>query len=345
VTQDLRGAESAELQGENVPPAETLGKLQKALRKKLGGGATDRAKRTICADKMRTKTLKKKGSCIPAYGYPERALQLLQRETFDISGPRPDSLLCHPDLVLGFDAEWVEVADKPEDEEDKIETPAHNNKILSYQIAARTSFGHQWAVIVFPRAGQAVLHPDMSEQDLEKIPERIRFADLIGIGISEGIRLGHLTRWPQKPITVAGHWTRTDLTAMADFAEIKSEFDGVHNTYVTANPLMGLYETATSIAKHRHELSIRLLDTWLLVPEDSKGLNTLGEIYNFPKLKVGKAPDGRNYIECMDQLLRDDPDLFKRYAIRDAEITTRHVPSGRAIVATPRVRQNRSCSV
>jgi hypothetical protein len=228
--------------------------------------------------------------------------------------------------VLGFDAEWVEVAHKPEDEQDQSETsPPHNNKILSYQIAGRTFSGHEWAVIVFPHAGQAVLHPDMSEEELEKIPERVRFADLIGIVISEGIRLGHLTCWPRKPITVAGHWTRTDLTAMADFAEIKSEFDGVQNTYVTANPLMGLYRTTTSIGKHSHELTIRLLDTWLLVPEGSKGLGTLGEMYNYPKLKVGTSPDGRNYIECMDQLLRDDPDLFKRYAIRDAEITARHV--------------------
>jgi hypothetical protein len=268
--------------------------------------------------------LKRKGSCTPAYGYPERALQLLQLETFDISGRRPYSTTL-PDLVLGFDAEWVEVPSEPEDEEDQRETPPpHNNKILSYQIAGRTSAGHEWAVIVYPRAGQAVLHPDVSEEELKEIPERVRFADLIGIVISEGIKLRHLTCWPRKPITVAGHWTRTDLTAMADFAEIKSEFDGVQNTYVTANPLMGLYRATTSIRKHKHELNIRLLDTWLLVPEGSKGLGTLGEMYDYPKLKVGKAPDGQNYIECMDQLLRGAPDLFKRYAIRDAEITARH---------------------
>src|SRR5262249_4976976 len=72
--------------------------------------------------------------------------------------------------------------------------------------------------------------------------------------------------------------------------EIKSEFDGVQNTYVTANPLMGLYRATTSIGKHRHELTIRLLDTWLLVPEGSKGLGTLGDMYNYLKLKVGKGP-------------------------------------------------------
>ena len=245
------GAEDAELQRGNAIPAEPLGKLQTALRQKLGGGATrvttGCAKRTNCAGKTRPKALKRKGSCSPAY--PERALQLLQLETFDTSGPRPHFTTL-PDLVLGFDAEWVEVAHRPEDEQDQGETsPPHNNKILSYQIAGRTSSGHEWAVIVYPRAGQAVLHPDMSEEEeLEKIPERVRFADLIGIVISEGIRLGHLTCWPRKPITVAGHWTRTDLTAMADFAEIKSEFDGVQNTYVTANPLMGLYRATTSIA-------------------------------------------------------------------------------------------------
>ena len=295
MSDDPFSAEAAQLQSGSALDTDALGELQKAVRKKLGGGATggatSRAKRANCAGKTRSEPLKKKESCTPAYGYPERALQLLQLETFDISGPHPHSSLCLPDLVLGFDAEWVEVPSKPEGEEDQSQTsPPHNNKILSYQIAGRTSSGHEWAVIVYPRAGQAVLHPDRSEEELGKIPQRVRFADLIGIVISEGIRLGHLTCWPRKPITVAGHWTRTDLTAMADFAEIKSEFDGVQNTYVTANPLMGLYRATTSISKHRHELAIRLLDTWLLVPEGSKGLGTLGEMYNYLKLKVGKGP-------------------------------------------------------
>ena len=61
---------------------------------------------------------------------------------------------------------------------------------------------------------------------------RIRFADLLGEAISAGTKAGHLRKWPKKVIAAA-HWTRADLSAMADFSEIKSEFDGVQKTYAT----------------------------------------------------------------------------------------------------------------
>ena len=78
---------------------------------------------------------------------------------------------------------------------------------------------------------------------------------------------------------------------------------------------------------------MHLLDTLLLVPGSKKSLAALGDLYSFPKLDPGeketRRADGATefipYIDNMDSLLRDNPHLYEAYAIRDAEISAKHV--------------------
>ena len=65
-------------------------------------------------------------------------------------------------------------------------------------------------------------------------------------------------------------------------------------------------------------MAVTVRDTLLLTSQGA-GLHELGEMYGLPKLEL---PDGA--IEHMDELLRNDPALFERYALRDAEIAARH---------------------
>jgi hypothetical protein len=240
-------------------------------------------------------------------------------------------------FIVGFDCEWVNEVNLPNDDDGdgdgmpdersgSEQTP--HNLILSYQCACRYK-GREWSAIVYTRAGARIRYSDQPRAEIEKIPERIGFADLLAIAIAEGIEKKQLTRWPEK-IAAAAHWTRADLSAMADFSVIKRQFDGVQKTYVT---LGTPYMARVNVSGHRREFRVSLFDTQLLVPGSSKSLAALGDLYKFQKFDPGyrflARPDGTiecvPYIERMDWLLSDDPALFERYAIRDAEISARHV--------------------
>jgi hypothetical protein len=241
-------------------------------------------------------------------------------------------------LIIGFDAEWVTEAADPDDDDDDsgddvdddrpIPSEIPHNRILSYQYACRCN-GLDWSGIVFTRAGASIRFPDMPAAEIAKFPERIRFANLLAIAIQHGIRQKHLTRWPRE-IVAAAHWTRADLSAMADFPVIKRQFDGVRKTYVT---LGAAYKAQVNVGGHSRGFCVSLVDTLLLVPGSAKSLGALGDLYGFPKLdpgskevvRAGVTIECTPYIERMDLLLADDPQFFERYAIRDAEISARHV--------------------
>src|SRR5439155_2015283 len=152
-------------------------------------------------------------------------------------------------IIIGFDAEWVGVSEHQEAAPTPAEliewptelrcfaddpwlnhTEAHNN-ILSYQLACIAPNGRKWRGIAYTLEG-ALIHPAIGNVEPRQYPERWKFGHLLAVIIHEGIRHGCITRWPKKVIASA-HWTRADLSAMADLAEIKCEFDTVHKTYAT----------------------------------------------------------------------------------------------------------------
>ena len=237
------------------------------------------------------------------------------------SEPKPEKDRDALPLIIGFDAEWVEEpeepSDDPDDDDPKEPGRLPHNLVLSYQYACRLD-GREWSGIVYTRAGARIRFPDLSEEELARYQERIKFPDLLGEAISAGTKAGHLPKWP-KHVVAAAHWTRADLSAMADFAEIKHEFDGVQKTYVT---MERRYEARTVVAKHSRTFDVTLLDTQLLVPGASQSLAALGKMYGFEKLDPGRAETrgGAPYIEHMDWLLADSPEHYEEYAIKDAQI-------------------------
>jgi hypothetical protein len=250
-----------------------------------------------------------------------------------------------PTILIGFDTEWVNETADPLDHDDSAEDgdaadegdadarlrpdQIPRNRILSYQYACWCK-GREWTGIWYTRAGARIRFPDKSEAEiLAKFPERVTIAALATIGIRHGIHDKHLARWPKRVI-LAAHWTRADLPAFGDFSKIKRQFDCVQKTYVT---LEKPYRAKVTIAKHLRAFDVFLLDTRLLAPGSSKSLAALGDLYQFNKIDLGyrsivdsnKVANDVPYIERMDWLIEDDPTLYERYAIRDAEICVRHV--------------------
>jgi DNA polymerase type B, organellar and viral len=334
VTQDLAGAEGAELQGENVPPAEPLGELQTALHKKLKGARQGvrlpDAKRKSASGSAGSKPRKTKESCSPRYNASYAELQLQPSE--DAAPPKRP-------LIIAFDTEWVAEREPPEpdadEQEDDVEPTPPRNTILSYQYACRFLLDPgeepaaecEWSGIIYTRHARALLNPHLSEGEVAEIPERIKFADLLGQAIARGIELGKLRAWPTEVIA-AGHWTRADLASMADYAEIKNQFDAVRKTYVSFQP----YQASFTQKKRRHvrKFEVHLMDTMLLSPGGNASLDQLGQMYGFPKLETGRKEVNGEFVPYksnMDLYLVDHPAKFEAYAVRDAEICALHLQS------------------
>lgn len=110
---------------------------------------------------------------------------------------------------------------------------------------------------------------------------------------------------------VIGHLTQADLSLLSDFEEIKRELDIVNKCMVTLGK--------SSIVKHGHNIIFR--DTVLLAPGGKKSLASIGSMYGEHLKKIDlSASQYRN----MDLLLKEDPKLFKDYALRDSLISLIH---------------------
>ncbi len=126
----------------------------------------------------------------------------------------------------------------------------------------------------------------------------------------DGLSSGAISGWPRAMIVVS-HYSVAELTALKDFTDLKNKFDNVQKTFVSISETFNctLYDNS----RNPKPVTLRLLDTLLLVPGQSRGLEALGDLHNIPKVELGRESKSN-----MLGLLHTDPELFKRYAIRDA---------------------------
>ena len=178
---------------------------------------------------------------------------------------------------------------------------ADGNHVLSYQYAGKTNNG-TWTGIVYTGGAER--------------KHRLLLKDLIGQAIEAGRKAGVLsTQWPNIVYATA-HFSRADLSSFRDYSRLKARFDSIRGTYVTlGQPYRCRY---TDRNNHSRQLTIHLRDTATMSPAGSK-LAALGELHRLPKLDIGNEMLGH-----MDVLLKENPKLFKAYAIRDAEIAALH---------------------
>jgi hypothetical protein len=192
-------------------------------------------------------------------------------------------------IIIGFDAEWVRIPD------------TDKNNILSYQYFGKTSKG-TWSGVIYP------------EGPTNK--DRLKFIEFVGRAIEAGRAEKVLPyKWPSQ-VYLSAHFSRADLSAFSDFSSLKGKLDSLQKTYATLYyPFKSKYIDASN---NSHSLTIHLIDTMLNSPSGSS-LESLGKLHGVSKIKLP-----RGMIERMDKLLENDPVLFERYGIRDAEISAKH---------------------
>lgn len=132
------------------------------------------------------------------------------------------------------------------------------------------------------------------------------------------------------------HLTNADLSIMNDFDTLKEELDIVNKCFVTLGKPLVIGNT-----------NVIIRDTMLLAPQGCRSLEKIGGLYgeDFKKVDIAKdlkeevkekftkdltkeqkeKVDLNQYIkENMDLLLKEDKELFDRYAIKDAIIPLIH---------------------
>lgn len=96
-----------------------------------------------------------------------------------------------------------------------------------------------------------------------------------------------------------------------DAPEVQKRLAYLRKSVVTDHPIPCRI-SPTSVAH------VRIFDTMLLAPESRRSLENLADILGDDASRKIKIP--KRYLKDMSQLLLDDPQLFIRYGIRDAEL-------------------------
>ena len=110
---------------------------------------------------------------------------------------------------------------------------------------------------------------------------------------------------------IIGHLTQADLSLLSDFSVFKKHLDIVNKCMVTLGH--------SDIVIYGHSVVFR--DTLLLAPGGKKSLASIGGLYGKNLQKINLTED---QYKNMDILLKNDPVLFKNYALRDSLISLVH---------------------
>ncbi|MEI6572139.1 MAG: DNA polymerase [Alphaproteobacteria bacterium] len=229
------------------------------------------------------------GKLIDSKGKDSRIKNKIEREEF---------------LIIGFDSEYKTPNYSLSNYE--IKEGLGKYEVLSYQFYSRSFEESEWCGILIPEKG-----------------ERISFGQFILFALLKGIESGDLREIPES-IYLVGHFTRADVPAFSDFHDLTSYLGNVRNTFVSIDqfiPLKIQFSETEFV-----EIKIYLRDTMLLSPANTKKLSDLGELVGTNKVVLDEDPTKELFYKKNMDLMRDQNwDLFKKYALVDAEICVRYI--------------------
>ncbi len=208
-----------------------------------------------------------------------------------------------PYLIVGFDTEFKTPPAALSRSE--IKEGLAKSLILSYQFHAKHPDGREW---------QGICCPDQDE--------RLTLQQFMIFVMGVGARQFDIDTLPSN-IYLVGHFTRADIPAFADFAELTKKMSAVRSTFVSLDTNVQLKLPGTDA-----DIPIKVFfrDTMLLTPQTSKSLKALGELVGVKKVEL--SPDRAIYKEMirnMDRVRSNQWELFKSYALTDAEVCVRYI--------------------
>lgn len=215
-------------------------------------------------------------------------------------------------LILGFDTEYQRVLNEEGIYED--------NEILSYQYHCmicnvdNDGCEESWNGLIIPKS--------------EKVEDRLTLKEFLTISIGKGLSNNPKLRVPSEIYLVA-HFTRADIPGFKDFKEDKEtrgklNFDNIRNTFMNVGRDLPITLNCMDTGRE-FKVHIKLRDTMTLAPSGKGKLDDLGSVLNFKKIKLDEDDEkDLHYKMNMRDFRSDHWELFKEYAIRDAEICSKY---------------------
>ena len=218
-------------------------------------------------------------------------------------GSKKGKKIAKPYLIVGFDTEFK----TPPAPLTKGEIKAGFAKslILSYQFHAKHPDGREW---------QGICCPDGDE--------RISLTEFMIFVLGVGARQFGITDLPTD-VYLVGHFTRADIPAFSDFKDLTKYMSALRSTFVSTDMNVEL-DLPTEFDDIKLRVFIR--DTMLLTPQSSKSLKKIGDLVGVAKVELAEDKSiYLNMIRNMDQVRKNNWELFKSYALTDAEICVRYI--------------------
>jgi len=167
---------------------------------------------------------------------------------------------------------------------------------------------------------------------------RFTLEKLLKIAISHGLKVGIFDSWPQEMI-LGAHFLRADISSFANgVSPFMEKLLAIRKTVVTKRAALNFEleqpedESLVNVYddnRHVHKIKIHLYDSMLFAPS-GKGLADIGKLIGVPKMGI-PVPYS---IERMDEFMQEQPELFRQYAINDAEICYLFIVQTSEFVAT-----------
>lgn len=154
--------------------------------------------------------------------------------------------------------------------------------------------------------------------------KRLTLFGLVAPALAMGVGAGVIPADPKGGYQVifVAHFTAADFPALRDFEQLsqhrKRYFHAIRKTYVTLDRPLKRTVRIPGIG-HRVPVSVRMSDTILWAPATHRSIAALGDAIGLPKITLPKGA-----ISNMRGLAASDPELFRDYAIRDAEVAAQY---------------------
>lgn len=213
-------------------------------------------------------------------------------------------------ILIGFDTEYQtneEIESRSSVEE------GSRNELLSYQYCVKT----------ITEDGQDDPGTEVTGIIIPEPDRRLLMEEFVRIAVGSLIETNPNIVLPTD-VYLIGHFTRADLPAFSDFRnKARQLMSNVRSTFLTLEHYIPVDVSDDGGAFG--EFQVRIRDTILLSPASAKSLADVGKIVGFNKIVLDPDPKKETKIKShMADLRRDDWDLFRTYAIRDAEVCVRY---------------------
>lgn len=248
---------------------------------------------------------------IPSNGIWKYETEALRKQAIKSAKKRPI-------LLLGFDTEFQ----SPEAlSREQVVEGKGRYEVLSYQFYCKT-INPTNVPELSELEWEGLCVPEIGEDGLEK---RITLADFLIFALGSGFAEHEGLVIPDE-IYLVGHFTKADLPAFSDFAEItKNELDSIRRTLVDLNGSLKYEFVDEKTGFNIGNLEVNVRDTYLNAPTMAKSLANLGEIVGFDKIKLADdVLEEKELKSNMREYRNNNWEMFREYAIRDCVVCAKY---------------------